>query len=127
MRVTVACFAPALALAMVVAVPLSACSGESPVRTVAGDREHGRLALRQYGCGSCHRIPGVAAADGEGGPSLAGIARRVYLAGIVPNEPDHMVRWIRGPREIDPGTTMPDLQVPESHARDMAAYLYTLR
>jgi hypothetical protein len=38
-----------------------------------------------------------------------------------------MASWIRAPRVIDPGTAMPDMQVGEAHARDMTAYLYTLR
>ena len=46
---------------------------------------------------------------------------------MVPNTPEGMTRWIRHPREIDPQTAMPDLGVGEAHARDMVAYLYTLR
>ncbi len=83
--------------------------------------------LRQFGCGSCHRIPGVAAAEGNVGPPLDAIARRVYLAGLVPNTPDTMVHWIRSPKSVDPRTAMPDLQVSEAHARDMTAYLYGLQ
>ena len=92
-----------------------------------GDPEHGKLLLRQYGCGACHSIPGVATAKGNVGPPLDGIAKRVYLAGVLPNTPENMTRWIRAPRQIDPRTAMPDLQVPEPHARDMVAYLYRLR
>ena len=94
---------------------------------VAGDAERGRLLLRQYGCGACHRIPGVAAAVGEIGPPLQGVARRAYLAGVVPNTPQNMASWIRSPRTHDPRTLMPDMQVSEAQARDMVAYLYRLR
>ena len=66
-----------------VCVLASACS-ETPPLVVRGDAENGRLLLRQFGCGSCHRIPGVAAAEGNVGPPLDAIARRVYLAGLVP-------------------------------------------
>ena len=93
----------------------------------SGDADNGRLLLRQFGCGECHRIPGVAAAQGNVGPPLDAIARRAYLAGRLPNTPDNMVRWIRAPKSVDPGTTMPDLSVGEAHARDMTAYLYSLR
>jgi cytochrome c len=103
-----------------------ACSGR-PSPVVEGDAENGRLLLRQFGCGSCHRIPGVATAEGNVGPSLDAIARRVYLAGVLPNTPDNMVRWIRSPKSVDPRTAMPDLQVTEMHARDMTAYLYRLQ
>ena len=97
------------------------CAGEDP--SVA----NGRLLLRQFGCGACHEIPGVAAAKGRVGPPLGGIASRVYLAGVLPNSPGNMARFIRRPQEVDPRTAMPDLGVTEAHARDMVAYLYTLR
>jgi cytochrome c2 len=89
--------------------------------------ENGRLLLRQFGCGACHEIPGVAAAKGRVGPPLAGIGSRVYLAGVLPNSPGNMARFIRRPQEVDPRTAMPDLGVTEAHARDMVAYLQTLR
>ena len=76
---------------------------------------------------NCHRIPGVAAADGDVGPPLDRIARRVYLAGALPNSPANMARFIRAPQAIKPQTMMPDLKVGEVHAADMVAYLYTLR
>ena len=88
---------------------------------------NGRLLLRQFGCGSCHEIPGVAAAQGRVGPPLGAVARRVYLGGVLPNSPENMVRWIRAPQDFDPRTVMPNLQVPERFAQDMTAYLYQLR
>jgi cytochrome c len=106
---------------------LVACEKQTRIPAAPGDAEHGKLLLRQYGCGTCHTIPGVAAARGNVGPPLDAIASRVYLAGILPNTPQNMVRWIRAPQEIDPRTAMPNLQVPEAHARDMTAYLYRLR
>jgi cytochrome c1 len=69
----------------------------------------------------------VALAEGKVGPSLDGIGRRVYIAGFLPNTPANMAAWIRDPQAIDPRTAMPDLQVTEEHARDMTAYLATLR
>jgi len=98
----------------------------SPPVDLAGDPERGRLLLRQYGCGSCHAIPGVGAANGNVGPPLDGIATRVYLAGRLPNTPANMARWIRAPQEIDPRTAMPDMQVSVTHVQDMVAYLYRL-
>ena len=85
------------------------------------------MLLRQFGCGGCHRISGVADAQGNVGPPLDGVAKRVYLAGVVPNSPEGMVRWIQSPKAFDPKTAMPNLGVGEAHARDMVAYLYTLR
>jgi cytochrome c2 len=114
--------------ALVLCFALTACSERTDVTAgVSGDPQRGQLLLRQYGCGGCHEIPGVAAADGKVGPPLDGIARRVYLGGVLPNMPQNMVRWIRAPQSVDPKTAMPDMQVPEAHAQDMVAYLYTLR
>jgi cytochrome c len=111
--------------AAVLALGVAACAGDKPV--LGGDPEQGRLLLRQFGCGGCHRIPGVADAQGNVGPPLDGVAKRVYLGGILPNRPESMTRWIRAPQAFDPHTAMPDLGVSEEHARDMVAYLYTLR
>lgn len=88
--------------------------------------ENGRLLLRQYGCGGCHHIPGVAAARGNVGPPLDRLSKRVYLAGALPNTPENLAAWIRHPQKLDPRTAMPDMQVTEAHARDMVAYLRTL-
>jgi cytochrome c len=88
--------------------------------------ESGRLLLRQYGCGGCHHIPGVAAARGNVGPPLTRLAKRVYLAGTLPNTPENLAAWIRHPQAFDPRTAMPDMQVTEAHARAMVAYLQTL-
>jgi len=104
---------------------LAGCSPQLP-SALGGDPENGRLLLRQFGCGSCHEIPEVAAARGKVGPPLAGIARRVYLGGVLPNTPENMAAFIRAPHRADPRTAMPDLGVTEAHARDMVAYLYTL-
>lgn len=99
---------------------LAACGRPAPA---AGDRENGRLLLRQFGCGQCHRIPGVADAEGDIGPPLARVGERAYLGGVLPNSPANLAAWIRDPQRFDPRTAMPNLGVTEAHARDMAAYL----
>jgi cytochrome c len=92
-----------------------------------GDPERGRGKILYYGCPSCHVIPGVTGANGLVGPPLAGIANRVYIAGVLPNNPDNMVRWIQHPKQVDEKTAMPELNVTNSDARDIAGYLYTLQ
>ena len=92
-----------------------------------GDPDRGRLLLRQFGCGTCHAIPGVAAATGRHGPPLEAVGRRAYIAGGLPNTPGNMARFIMKPQAVDPRTKMPDLQVGEAHARDMVAYLQGLK
>jgi mono/diheme cytochrome c family protein len=91
-----------------------------------GDPERGMIALRQYACVSCHVVPGVVGPDARVGPPLNRIAAQVYLAGRVRNSEENMVRWIMSPREIKPGSAMPDMGVSEPDARDIVAYLRTL-
>jgi len=92
-----------------------------------GDPRAGLRAIRRYGCGACHAIPGAPRADGQVGPALKGIASRGFLAGRLPNDPDAMIAWIRTPQAINPGGGMPDMGMSEHEARDIAAYLYTLK
>ena len=61
------------------------------------------------------------------GPPLERMGTRQYIAGVIPNTPQNMVRWLRAPQAVNPLTTMPDLGVTERDAWDMTAYLYTLR
>lgn len=89
--------------------------------------ERGRIALTQYACSSCHRIPGVTGSDVHVGPPLAGLARRQTIAGRLPNTPESMRRWIADPRHADAQTTMPALEPRETDLHDMVAYLSTLQ
>ncbi len=91
------------------------------------DRARGKTALHQYACASCHTIPGVTGPDARVGPPLAGIASREMLAGVLPNSPENLVRWLRAPHAYSPLGAMPDLGVSERDARDIAAYLATLK
>ena len=118
-------------LTIVVAVvfaSLAGCREQAAVRPVAGgNAQLGKRLIEQYQCGSCHAIPGVAAAVSNVAPSLEGFARRSYIAGRIPNLADPLTRWLIDPPAMKPGTMMPNLKVSEAEARHMAAYLYTLR
>lgn len=91
------------------------------------DADRGKRAARLYACLSCHAIPGLVGAHAPVGPPLAGIGSRTLIAGKLPNTPQNMARWLRSPRQINPDSAMPDLGVSERDARDIAAYLATLR
>ena len=103
------------------------CRRPATAIQIGGDPKQGAILLSAHGCGGCHTIPGVSGANGTIGPPLTGYARRVYVAGKLPNQLDNLMRWIRYPQSIEPGTAMPSLPVNEPEARAMAAYLYTLR
>jgi mono/diheme cytochrome c family protein len=92
-----------------------------------GDVRRGTQALFQYACNACHTIPGVTSSSPNVGPPLAGIGGRSLIAGKLANTPDNMVRWLRHTHEVDRLTAMPEMGVTEQDARDIAAYLATLR
>lgn len=121
-------FIPAAALLS--ATLLAACDiGERRLPHDAASPQRvarGQSLLAQYQCGSCHAIPGVDAARGAGGPSLAAFGRRSYIAGHLPNRPDTLARWIESPATLVPGTTMPSMGVSPDDARAMAGYLLSL-
>jgi cytochrome c len=116
-------------LFLVLVAASSGCGrNEEPVTIVGGgDPERGKTALAGFGCTACHTIPGIRGANGLVGPPLTHFARRAYIAGQLPNDVENLVRWIQNPQAVEPGTAMPDLGVVPAVARDMAAYLYTLR
>jgi cytochrome c len=117
-------------IAIVLAALASAggCRQAAPAVLVAGgDAARGREAINAYGCGACHVVPGVRTAQGMVGPPLTAFAGRAYIAGEAPNTASALIKWIMNPQSIEPGTAMPALGVSEAHARDIAAYLYTLR
>lgn len=105
---------------------LAACSSAGSVPIPGGSPERGAQTIAAMGCGACHHIPGIAGASGLVGPPLDNIAERGMIAGELPNTPDNMMRWIRDPQAVEPGTAMPNLHVGEQSARDIVAYLYSL-
>ncbi|MFL5631587.1 MAG: cytochrome c oxidase assembly protein [Gemmatimonadaceae bacterium] len=118
------------AASLLVVLALVGCdraSGDERRMLVNANVGRGRDAIKKYGCGSCHTIPGISNATAMVGPPLAQIADRVYIAGVLPNNPDNMIRWIENPPGVDSKTAMPNMGVTTRDARDIAAYLYTLR
>ncbi len=121
--------APSLASSILVMIVITAtaCSGTDVSVVPGGDVSRGKHAIEATGCGACHTISGVPNAHGEVGPPLTGIARRSIIAGELANTPDNMIRWIQNPQSVEPNTAMPNLGVNAQAARDITAYLFTLR
>ena len=92
-----------------------------------GDTRKAKVLIQQYGCGSCHTIPGVSGADGVVGPPLTKIALRSYLAGRIQNTPENMAKWIVNPKSVDEKTVMPVTGIKPDEAWHVVKYLYTLR
>jgi mono/diheme cytochrome c family protein len=93
----------------------------------APDPKRGKRALDQYACVACHEIPGMIGPEARLGPTLHGMGGRLTIGGVLPNSPANMARWIRDPKAFSPAGAMPALGVTERDARDMAAFLATLR
>ena len=95
---------------------------------VGGDPVRGLhlIATGAYGCQACHTIPGIRAPKGVVGPPLAGMARRGFIAGQLPNRPGVMVAFLQDPPALLPSTGMPNVGLSLQDARHIAAYLYTL-
>ena len=102
-------------------------AGPAGTAPEGADSDRGLRLLAQYQCGSCHAIPGVAAARGVQGPSLEAFGKRSYIAGRIPNRADLLARWISAPQSLVPDTAMPSMGVAAADARDMAAYLGRLQ
>jgi cytochrome c2 len=113
-----------------VGLGLAACDQQDKVpggAAAGGDPERGIALIARLGCGTCHSVPGVAGAKGHVGPPLDNIGERTIVAGMLPNTPANMITWLRTPQSIVPGNAMPNMELNEHDARDVASYLATLR
>ncbi len=113
--------------ALIAAAWLPGCGRQGSAQTTGGDADRGQRRIAEIGCGACHTIPGVTGARGHVGPPLVQVGDQSIIAGKLPNTPDNLVTWIMKPQSINPGNAMPNMEVNEHDARDIAAYLYTLR
>jgi cytochrome c len=120
-----------LAGVLVALILWTACQGGKTVKSAVvytgGDPARGRAVINHYRCGACHTIPGIPNANGVVGPPLMFFGRRTYIAGELPNSTENLIRWVRSPQSVEPKNAMPNLGLSEEEARDVAAYLYTLR
>jgi cytochrome c1 len=57
------------------------------------------------------------------GPNLTNVGLRPTLAGTLPNTPDVLVEWLLDPPALKSTTSMPNLGLSQSDARDLAAFL----
>ena len=119
-----------LALGAVVGVfyvtsQLAATQRQAAISRTGGDPDLAPAVLVRYGCVNCHQIPGMNAPSGNVGPNLQGVGQRSFIAGVLPNSADNLIRWIVDPQSIDPLSAMPKTGITVGEARDVAAYLYS--
>ena len=97
----------------------------------------GRQVFASKTCTACHAIQGTSAM-GMVGPNLTRFGARPHIgAGAVENNLENLMRWLRDPQRVKPGTLMPGAQVAgggfpptgltEAEIRAIAMYLLSLR
>jgi cytochrome c oxidase assembly factor CtaG/cytochrome c2 len=119
---------PTLAIVAAAVFLLGGCDQkDTALVNFSGDAKRGALLIDKYGCGNCHEIPDLGNAKGNVGPPLAHVGTRTYLAGFVRNSPENMTLWIEDPQRILPGNVMPSMEISHKDARDITAFLYTLK
>ena len=106
---------------------LAACNRPEAASPTAGDPNRGKQLIEQYGCNACHIVPGVNGPKGMVGPSMEHIASRQIIAMKLPNTEPNMTAYIQNPQMTDPQNAMPNLGIKPDEARDIVAYLYTLK
>ena len=76
------------------------------------------LFYAKFGCQSCH-IADYKNDKGYVGPALAGVGNRLT--------PGWMYKWLKDPNVLRPGTLMPNFNLKDDEARDLTAFLTTLK
>jgi cytochrome c oxidase subunit II len=89
--------------------------------------EAGRRVFESTGCISCHTVRGTVA-NGRFGPDLTHLmSRDTIAAGIAPNTPDNLHKWIQDPDSMKEGSLMPAMKLNDGDLDAVVAYLGTLR
>ena len=80
---------------------------------------HGKeLFYSRFGCNACH-IADYKNDKGYVGPALSGVGNRLT--------PAWTYKWLKDPNALRPGTLMPNFALKDDEARDLTAFLMTLK
>lgn len=98
---------------------------EAPTELLA---RRGQDSFLANGCSACHTVRGTEA-KGVIGPDLTHMGSRLSIAaGTLPNELDHLRRWIALPEKVKPGARMPKFaMLPPDELEALAVYLKGLK
>lgn len=78
-------------------------------------------------CSVCHTVRGTEA-GGIVGPDLTHLmSRHTLAAGLLPNDPGNLARWIVDPQGAKPGCRMPNLGLAADEVGGLLAYVQTLQ
>jgi cytochrome c2 len=107
--------------------PATPATGGGAAKAVEpGNVERGRVLFVQQ-CAACHVVQSIPQARGQIGPDLSNEASKPQVAGVLPNTPENMARWLRNPSAVKPGTAMPNLGLNEQQVQDLVAFMATLQ
>jgi cytochrome c oxidase subunit 2 len=94
---------------------------------VGAAAEKGRLFFFTQTCANCHAIKGTTAIA-NAGPDLTHLASRTELgAGIIPNTPQNLARWLRDPQAIKPRCQMPNFTLNDEQLTQLVDYMEGLQ
>lgn len=105
-----------------------ASESAAAVPPASADARAGQRVFDQYGCDACHAVRGTSA-RGSVGPDLTHLGRRAALAAdTVPNDTEHLARWIANPARVKAGARMPSFAaMPAESLRLVTLYLRGLQ
>jgi len=92
---------------------------------LGGNSEHGKLVVDAVGCKACHvvendeRVRQLRGTSYDIAPELTRVGSKV--------NPDWLFDWVRNPKHFSPDTRMPNLRLTDGEAKDIVAYLMTLK
>ncbi|MCU1398216.1 MAG: coxB [Acidimicrobiales bacterium] len=87
----------------------------------------GQRLLVEGSCAGCHVVAGTAA-TGTFGPDLTHFGSRGSIAALqLPNDPDHLARWLAHTQDVKPGALMPQIDLTQDDVDHLVAYLESLR
>jgi cytochrome c oxidase subunit II len=105
----------------------------APDQPASAEAKAGEKVFKDAPCAICHEIKGISGFSKEyagkfRGPDLTHFGSRTTLAaGLMPNTPQDLAKWIEDPRAIKPGVNMPTLGVRGKDLDDLVAYLESLK
>jgi len=100
---------------------------KAPADTSSEAAVAGFNSFQGSGCVACHAIGGTTAQSNIG-PNLTHVGSRSRVAaGILDNNQENLVRWLKQPDAVKPGSKMPNLNLSDETANQLATYLLSLK
>ncbi|MDA0986372.1 MAG: c-type cytochrome [Bacteroidetes bacterium] len=90
-----------------------------------GSVEKGKITFSQVGCKACHVIGDDIKVREARGTQYDIAPELTHVAGKL--SPDFIFDWIKNPRHYNPESKMPNLRLSDQEARDVVAYLQTMK